>query len=168
MMSSKSPLEKHMRKKQLSESQLRAKVQELKAANKTIATINGSFDLLHSGHLHILFEAAKQADTLIVALNTDASIKRYKGEHRPICNLEERMAMIAALECVDYVTAFDEDTPIETLKIIQPDVHVNGAEYGENCIEAQVVKAHGGRIHIVELIPGLSTSKLIERIVQCV
>ncbi len=157
-----------MRKKQLSESQLRVKVQELKAANKTIATINGSFDLLHSGHLHILFEAAKQADILIVALNTDASIKRYKGEHRPICNLYERMAMIEALECVDYVTSFDEDTPIETLKIIQPNVHVNGAEYGKDCIEAQVVKDHGGRIHIVELIPGLSTSKLIERIIQCV
>lgn len=76
--------------------------------------------------------------------------------------------MIEALECVDYVTSFDEDTPIETLKIIQPNVHVNGAEYGKDCIEAQVVKDHGGRIHIVELIPGLSTSKLIERIIQCV
>ncbi|MCP5492473.1 MAG: adenylyltransferase/cytidyltransferase family protein [Chlamydiales bacterium] len=157
-----------MREKQLTRSQLQVKVQELKAANKTIATLNGSFDLLHAGHLHILFEAASQADVLIVALNTDASIKRYKGEHRPICTLEERMAMMAALECVDYVTSFDEDTPIETLKIIQPNVHVNGAEYGENCIESGVVKAHGGRIHIVDLVPGLSTSKLIERIVQCV
>ena len=92
-----------MREKQLKKSQLQKKVQELKAANKTIATINGSFDLLHAGHLHILFEAARQAYVLIVALNTDASIKRYKGEQRPICTLEERMAMIAALECVDYV-----------------------------------------------------------------
>ncbi len=118
--------------------------------------------------MHIIRSAKAQADVLIVALNTDASIKRYKGESRPICTLEERMAMIAALEDVDYVIEFDEDTPIELLQIIQPDVHVNGAEYGEDCIEADIVKAGGGRIHIVQLIPGLSTSKLLERIVQCV
>lgn len=139
----------------------------LRAAGQTIATINGSFDLLHAGHLHILYEASKQADLLILALNSDSSIRQYKGERRPIVPLEYRLEMAAAIEFIDYVTWFDELDPRALLEEIRPDVHVNGAEYGENCIEAEVVKRHGGRIHIVELIPGLSTSQIVQRI-QCV
>jgi len=136
----------------------------LREKGKKIATINGSFDLLHAGHLHILYEASQQADVLIVALNTDASIKRYKSPERPIIPLQERMEMVAALTFVDFVTWFEEDDPRSLLSNLQPDVHVNGSEYGHNCIEAQTVQEHGGRIHIVEKIPGRATSQIISTI----
>jgi rfaE bifunctional protein nucleotidyltransferase chain/domain len=99
-----------------------------------------------------------------MALNSDRSIQQYKSPLRPIIPLEFRLQMIAALFMVDYVTWFEETDPRNLLAKIKPDVHVNGAEYGENCIEAEVVKAGGGRVHIVSLIAGLSTSKIIEKI----
>lgn len=147
--------------------EIEERVQFIKSKNKKIATLNGSFDLLHSGHLHMIYQASRQADILIVALNSDSSIKKYKSPLRPIIPLEDRLRMMAALEFVTYVTSFEETDPRELLKKIKPDVHVNGAEYGESCIEAEIVKSNGGRLHIVELIPGLSTSKLIEKI-KCV
>lgn len=140
------------------------KVNELRNAGKTIATLNGSFDLMHSGHLQIIYEASQVADLLIVALNSDSSIKAYKNPDRPIIPLEYRLQMMAALGFVDYVTWFDETDPIRLLSDIKPDVHVNGAEYGENCIEAPIVKQNGGRIHIVNLVPGLSTSQILKKI----
>jgi rfaE bifunctional protein nucleotidyltransferase chain/domain len=133
---------------------------------KKIATLNGSFDLLHAGHLQIIFEASQVADVLIVALNSDHSIKQYKSPKRPIISLEYRLQMMAALQFVDYVTWFEETDPRNLLAKIKPDVHVNGSEYGENCLEAEIVKAHGGRMHIVPLIPGLSTSTIIHKIQQ--
>lgn len=135
---------------------------------KTIATINGSFDLLHAGHLHMLYEASKQADLLLVALNSDASIKQYKSSKRPIIALEERLQLISALSFVDYVTHFEEVDPRQILSVIKPDVHVNGAEYGINCIEAEIVYAGGGKVHIVDLVPGLSTSQIIKKIIEVV
>lgn len=140
----------------------------LRKEGKTIATINGSFDLLHPGHLHMLYEASQQADVLIVALNSDASIKKYKSDKRPILTLEHRLQMMSALEFVTYITYFEETDPIDLLKKIRPDVHVNGSEYGENCIEAETVKNGGGRLHIVTLVPGLSTTQLIQKILTCV
>jgi rfaE bifunctional protein nucleotidyltransferase chain/domain len=142
------------------------KAQALKVQGKTIATLNGSFDLLHAGHLHILHQASLQADVLIVALNSDRSIQEYKSPLRPIISLEYRLKMMAALECIDYVTWFEETDPRKILGRIRPSVHVNGAEYGENCLEAEVVASHGGRIHIVDLIPSLSTSAIITKIKQ--
>lgn len=144
--------------------QIESHVKTLRQEKKTIATLNGSFDLLHAGHLHILFEASKQADILIVALNTDQSIQQYKSVHRPIVPLPFRLQMMAALSFVDYVTSFEETDPRALLEKIKPDVHVNGAEYGHNCIEAETVKKHGGKIHIVEKIPSLSTSAIIQKI----
>lgn len=143
---------------------LDTKVKELRQQSKTIATLNGSFDLMHAGHLHIIYEASKVCDTLIVALNTDRSIQTYKSPLRPIVPLEYRLQMISALEFVDLVTWFDETDPRQILSIIKPDVHVNGAEYGLNCIEAETVKQYGGKIHMVDLIPGLSTSQIIKKI----
>jgi len=137
----------------------------LRKESKTIATLNGSFDLLHAGHIEIIYQASLQADYLIVALNTDRSIREYKSPSRPIIPLNYRMQMMAALFMVDYVTFFDETTPISLLQRVRPDVHVNGVEYGENCIEAATVNSYGGRIHIVDLIPGLSTSQIIQKIV---
>lgn len=139
----------------------------LRNSKKTIVTLNGSFDLLHAGHLHIIYEASCQADVLIVALNTDSSIKRYKSVSRPIIPLQYRLQMMSAISFVDYVTYFDETDPKKILSVIRPNVHVNGAEYGENCIEAETVKEHGGKIHIVQLKEGLSTSKIIEKIKTC-
>lgn len=145
---------------------LSQKVEQIRSEGRSIATLNGSFDLLHAGHLEIIYQASLQADVLIVGLNTDASIQAYKSPLRPIVSLEYRKQMMAALEYVDYVTWFSETDPREMLKKIQPDVHVNGAEYGENCIEADVVKQGGGRIHIVTLVPGLSTSEIIKKILS--
>jgi D-glycero-beta-D-manno-heptose 1-phosphate adenylyltransferase len=152
------------RKKTLNPEDLPFQIAALRHEGKTIATLNGSFDLLHAGHLHMIYEASLTADVLIVALNSDRSIQTYKSPERPIIPLPYRMEMICALGFVDYVTWFEETNPIALLEIIKPDVHVNGAEYGENCIEAEIVKEHGGRLHIVELIPGLSTSQIIKKI----
>ncbi|MBS0648266.1 MAG: adenylyltransferase/cytidyltransferase family protein [Verrucomicrobia bacterium] len=165
---SRSPknFEEFFARKWIEPSKLEEMVESLKKAGKTVATLNGSFDLLHAGHLHMIYEASLQADVLILALNSDSSIKKYKSPLRPIVPLEFRLRMIAALDFVDYVTSFEETDPRLLLSKIKPDVHVNGAEYGANCIEADVVKSHGGRVHIVELIPGLSTSTLIKKIVE--
>ena len=135
-----------------------------RSLGKTVATLNGSFDLLHAGHLYILYEASKTADILVVALNTDASIQRYKSPSRPIIHLQERLEMVAALGIVDYVTWFEEDDPRALLRLLRPDVHVNGAEYGHNCIEADIVRECGGRLHLVDRIPGLATSQILSTI----
>lgn len=155
-----------MRSKVIEPGLIEQKVIELRFRGNTIATLNGSFDLMHAGHLEMIYQASKQADILILALNTDRSIKEYKSPLRPIIPLEYRLSMMAALEMVDYVTWFDETDPCQILSQIKPDVHVNGAEYGEHCIEAATVRAHGGRIHIVSLIPGLSTSQIIKKIIE--
>ncbi len=137
---------------------------EVRDKGKRLVTLNGSFDLLHAGHLHIIYEASKQADILLVALNSDESIKRYKGIQRPIISLKDRLAMMSALSFVSNITWFNEDDPRNLLEIVQPDVHVNGQDWGANCIEAEVVKKYGGRLHIVSLVPGLSTSKVVDKI----
>ncbi len=129
-----------------------------------LVTLNGSFDLMHAGHLHMIYQAKAQGDKLLVALNSDESIRQYKSPLRPIVPLKNRLEMMAALMYVDYVTWFEETNPILLLSLIKPHVHVNGAEYGINCIEADTVKEHGGRLHIVNLKDGLSTSKIIEKI----
>jgi len=143
---------------------LEQRVLEWRKEQKTICTLNGSFDLLHAGHLQIIFEASQLGDVLIVALNTDRSIQQYKHESGPIIPLESRLQMMAALEFVDYATWFGETDPRDLLSLIKPDIHVNGAEYGDNCIEAETVRSHGGRIHIVPLVPGLSTSAILQKI----
>lgn len=154
------------KKKFILPNDLENKISDIRKQGLTIATLNGSFDLMHAGHLQIIFEASQVADILIVALNTDASIKAYKNPERPIIPLEYRLQMMAALGCVSYVTWFDETNPCRILSKIKPDVHVNGAEYGENCIEASTVKQYGGKIHIVQLVPGLSTSQIIKKIIS--
>lgn len=143
---------------------LAEKVAEIKASGQTIVTLNGSFDLLHAGHLQILFEASQLADCFIVALNSDASIRQYKSPTRPIIPLAYRMQMMAAIRFVDYVTWFDETDPRRILNIIQPAVHVNGANYGEACIEAETIRQGGGKLHLTAILPGLSTSEIIHKI----
>ncbi|PWU15770.1 MAG: D-glycero-beta-D-manno-heptose 1-phosphate adenylyltransferase [Chlamydiae bacterium] len=156
--------EKSVCKKVIEPENLQETIKRLREEKTTIATLNGSFDLLHAGHLEIIFQASLQADILIVALNTDVSIQRYKDVKRPIIPLKERILLIAALEMVNYVTYFNEIDPRQVLLKIRPDVHVNGSEYGQNCIERETVVMQKGRIHIVEKIPGLSTSYIINKI----
>jgi D-glycero-beta-D-manno-heptose 1-phosphate adenylyltransferase len=158
------PPNQWLAKKQIEPQNLERCIQDLRQQKLTLATLNGSFDLLHAGHLYILFEAKKQADRLLVALNSDASIRQYKGPTKPIVSLSHRLSMMAAIECVDYVTWFEETDPRSLLEKIRPDVHVNGAEYGPHCIEAEVVRKHGGILHLVDRIPGLATTAIIEKI----
>jgi len=158
--------EEYFEKKWIESEHLVQKVEKIKSQGKTITTLNGSFDLLHAGHLHIIYQASLQGDVLIVALNTDSSIQKYKSPKRPIISLPNRARMMAALGFVDFVTCFDETDPRAILEKIRPHVHVNGAEYGADCIEAEVVKRHGGKIHIVPLVPGLSTSNIIKKIIE--
>ena len=141
-------------------------VATLRARGKRIATLNGSFDLLHAGHLHILREAKAQGDVLIVGLNSDASVRTYKGPDRPIVPEAQRAEMLLALRFVDYVHIFPEAVPMPFLDAVRPDVHVNGSEYGEACIEAETVRGHGGRLHLVGRLPGLSSTDLRQRIAQ--
>lgn len=148
----------------VSRNQLAPLVRALKAQGKKVVTLNGSFDLMHAGHLYILEQARAQGDVLIVGLNSDASVKRYKSANRPIVGEADRAKMLLSQRSVDFVHVFDEDAPMAFLEEVKPHVHVNGSEYGADCIEAPTVKKHGGRIHIVEKIPGLSTSGLLERI----
>lgn len=158
---------KWLEKKLIEPAKLEEFALQLKSQALTIATLNGSFDLLHAGHLYMISQAKLQADRLIVALNSDESIRGYKGPSRPIVPLEYRLEMMAALEFVDYVTWFDELDPCELIRKIRPNVHVNGAEYGTQCVEAETVSSCNARLHLVDRIPSLSTSKLIEKIIEC-
>ncbi len=135
--------------------------ENIKKQGKTIVTINGTFDILHLGHESILKEAKKQGDILIVGVNSDSSVKQNKGPERPVNNQSSRAKMIANFKEVDYVTIFDEKTPIELLELTKPNIHINGSEYGKECIEAETVEKNGGKIHIVNLTKGYSTTKLI-------
>jgi rfaE bifunctional protein nucleotidyltransferase chain/domain len=141
--------------------------EELRKKGKKIVTVNGSFDILHIGHIRMLQEAKMQGDVLIVGLNSDASIKQYKSKDRPINPAWARAGMLEAMECVDYITIFNETDPRKLLEVIKPDVHVNGPEWGgKECIEADVVRKHGGKVYVSHKVEGFSTTKMIEKIVN--
>ncbi len=138
------------------------------AAGRIVVWTNGTFDLLHPGHVSSLQQARALGDLLVVGVNSDRSVKAYKGPTRPILNQTERAAMLVALECVDYVVIFDEDTPAESLVKLKPDIHCKGAEYapphGRPVPERTVVEGYGGRIEYLPLVPGVSTTDILERI----
>lgn len=126
---------------------------------------NGVFDLLHPGHIRYLRDARKLGDALIVGVNSDRSVRANKGPERPITPEAERVEILSALECVDAVAIFDEDTPAEIIRRIQPDVLVKGADWGpDNIVGRDTVEARGGRVVRMELSEGYSTSELIRRI----
>ncbi len=126
---------------------------------------NGVFDLLHPGHLRYLQEARALGDALIVAINTDRSVRANKGAGRPINPQDERAELLLALDAVDAVTLFDDDTPHAIITAVQPDVLVKGADWGENDIVGRdVVEARGGRVVRMELAPGFSTTALLDRV----
>jgi D-beta-D-heptose 7-phosphate kinase/D-beta-D-heptose 1-phosphate adenosyltransferase len=134
-------------------------------AGKRIVFTNGCFDLLHGGHLSLLREARKLGDILVLAINSDASIRRLKGAERPLVAQAERAALLAALDCVDAVTIFEEDTPLETIKRVRPQVLVKGADYRiDDVVGREFVEAGGGRVALVPLVPDKSTTALVQRI----
>lgn len=144
---------------------LAAWAQSRRTAGRTIAFTNGCFDLVHSGHLASLEQAAAAADELIVALNSDASVARLKGAGRPILPENDRASLMAALRPVSAVTIFDEPTPLETILLIRPDVLVKGSEYADaDIVGAREVVAAGGRVLRVPMVPGWSTSQIIAAI----
>ena len=139
--------------------------EQLRRAGKTVVTTNGCFDILHVGHIRILQQARALGDVLIIGINSDASVRKLKGDSRPINNEDDRAELLAALSAVDYVTVFGEDTPVEFLKLVKPDVHVKGADYKpEQLAETPIVESFGGRVEILSLVPGRSTSNVVSRI----
>jgi D-beta-D-heptose 7-phosphate kinase/D-beta-D-heptose 1-phosphate adenosyltransferase len=142
-----------------------ARVAERRAAGQTIAFTNGVFDLLHPGHVRYLRQARRLGDALVVGVNSDRSARRNKGVDRPVTPEAERAEILSALDCVDAVVIFDEDTPHDIIAALQPDVLVKGADWTEDAIVGRdIVEAHGGRVVRVEIEPGYSTSRIIERI----
>jgi rfaE bifunctional protein nucleotidyltransferase chain/domain len=146
---------------------LKGRVARHRREGKKAAFTNGCFDILHRGHVSYLEAAKKKDRILIVGLNSDASIQRIKGPKRPIIGQKERAAVIAALECVDYVVFFGEDTPYHLIKAIKPDILIKGADWkGKDVVGSDVVKKNGGRIELIKYLTQYSTTKIIETIQQ--
>lgn len=132
--------------------------------NQVLSFTNGCFDILHRGHIEVLTKAANEGNRLIVGLNSDASVRRLKGQARPINGEADRAMVLAALQFVDAVCLFDEDTPLELIQDLKPDVIVKGGDYTEETVVGHdFVKSYGGRTVIVPLIPGRSTTSIIEQ-----
>ena len=126
---------------------------------------NGVFDLLHPGHVDLLHAARGEGDVMLVAVNSDASVKRLKGDSRPVRTEAERALVLAALGAVDAVVVFEQDTPLELIKAVEPDVLVKGGDYTEaTVVGAPEVRARGGRVVIVPLTPGQSTTAIVEKL----
>ena len=143
---------------------LAAFVREARAAGRRIVFTNGVFDILHPGHLRYLQAARRHGDLLIVGLNSDASVRRNKGPARPINPEQERAEVLAALECVDAVSIFDEDTPAVIIRRVQPDVLVKGADWPpDQIVGRDTVEARGGRVVLEAVEQGYSTSAIIEK-----
>ncbi|MCM8760010.1 MAG: D-glycero-beta-D-manno-heptose 1-phosphate adenylyltransferase [Candidatus Omnitrophica bacterium] len=137
----------------------------MKAKGKKIVFTNGCFDVLHAGHLYCLEMAKKQGDVLIVAINSDGSVKRLKGRNRPIVPEKERAYLISGFGCVDYCIIFRQDTPAYVIKQLKPDVIVKGADYKENeIVGSETVKKYGGKVIRIPLIKNRSTTQLIKKI----
>ena len=142
-------------------------VSSLKQQGKTIVTTNGCFDLLHTGHISYLSEAATFGDVLIVGINSDMSVQKLKGPGRPVQKEKDRAYIIGSLKMVDFTFVFSESDPREFLGILKPDVHVKGGDYTpESLPEREVVEANGGKIAIVSFIDGYSTSSIVKKICE--
>lgn len=141
-------------------------LEQLNTLKQPLVFTNGCFDLLHRGHVSYLEQARNLGQSMIVALNSDASVKRQnKGDDRPINTLEDRMAVLASLACVDAVISFDQDTPFELIKLIKPTHLVKGGDWPVKCIVgADIVQANGGHVHSIDFEYDRSTSKLLEKI----
>jgi D-glycero-beta-D-manno-heptose 1-phosphate adenylyltransferase len=134
-----------------------------KLLSRTIVFTNGVFDILHEGHIYSLSKAASEADYLVVGINSDSSVKKLKGESRPVNKQDSRALVLASLAMVDAVVIFDEETPLELIKTVMPDVLVKGGDYTEDqIVGAKEVKASGGRVVVNPILEGFSTTKIIQ------
>ena len=150
----------------LGRAELRAVLAEQRRAGRSVVFTNGCFDLLHPGHVRSLREARGFGDLLVVGLNSDRSVRRLgKGAGRPILGEDERAELLAALEMVDYVTLFDEATPLELIQAVEPDVLAKGGDWSEaDIVGAEFVRGRGGRVERMTYHPGLSTTEVVRRI----
>ncbi|MCX5702289.1 MAG: D-glycero-beta-D-manno-heptose 1-phosphate adenylyltransferase [Candidatus Omnitrophica bacterium] len=142
-------------------------IKNLKSKGKKIVFTNGCFDLLHYGHLKYLEEAKAKGDILVVAINSDTSVNKIKGDKRPITSEKDRARIIAGLACVDYVVVFKEETPLNVIKILKPDILVKGRDWkADNIVGREVVLKNGGRVSTLSFLKGYSTTNLIKKIAE--
>ena len=143
----------------------KSQVLQWKKEGKKVVFTNGCFDILHLGHVDYLEKARELGDRLVLGLNTDDSVSRFKGPERPIQNEKSRAQVMAALQFVDLVVFFNEDTPMNLISTLVPDILVKGSDYlAENIVGADVVKRNGGVVKTIEFVPGYSTSRIVEKI----
>ena len=146
---------------------LLTKLIALRNQGKKIAFTNGCFDILHVGHVRYLREARKTGDVLVLALNSDSSVRAIKGEKRPLVPEQERAEVLAALECIDFVTIFSELTPLELINFLKPDVLIKGGDWPEEKVVGRdEVKQWGGRVAIIPEVKGKSTTNVVEKIIK--
>ncbi|OPY09408.1 MAG: Bifunctional protein HldE [Syntrophus sp. PtaB.Bin001] len=144
---------------------LKQELDRLRREGKKIAFTNGCFDILHVGHTRYLRQAREKGDVLVLALNSDSSVRQIKGEKRPLIPQDERADLLACLEFVDYITIFDETTPLELILFLKPDVLIKGGDWAEDQIVGRdEVKSWGGTVAIIPEIPGASTTNIVEKI----
>jgi rfaE bifunctional protein nucleotidyltransferase chain/domain len=156
---------KRLKNKILSRPEMDDILIQIREKGLSIVFTNGCFDVLHKGHIHYLAEASDMADILIIGLNTDASVKRLKGPNRPVLDQESRAIALSALVFVDYIVLFGEDTPLELLKIIKPNILVKGGDYQvESIIGYDFVTSYGGKVITMPLVKGYSTTSIIKKI----
>jgi len=154
-------------KKILSWEALKIEVENHRLQGKKIAFTNGCFDILHVGHVRYLREARKRGDLLILALNSDVSVRAIKGEKRPLLPEKERAEVVASLESVDYVTLFNETTPLRLIEYLRPDVLVKGGDWKEEAVVGRdAVRSWGGEVLLVPVIEGASTTNIVEKILH--
>jgi len=156
-----------MKSKILKLSDLLQVIKGLRKAGKRIVFTNGCFDILHVGHVRYLTAARSKGDALVLGLNSDASVKSIKPDNRPIVSQDQRAEVLAGLACVDYITIFDEPDPLALIQTIKPDVLIKGADWEKaEIIGSNVVRSYGGSVVRIEIVPGISTSGIIQRILE--
>jgi rfaE bifunctional protein nucleotidyltransferase chain/domain len=154
-----------LKRKILSSEELKSQLSIWRFQNKKIVFTNGCFDIIHAGHIDYLSKARDLGNILLIGLNTDDSVRRLKGENRPVNDENARAIILAALQFVDAVVLFDEDTPYNLIKTVQPDILVKGSDYKpEDIVGADIVLAKGGEIKTIDFLDGYSTSRIIDRI----
>lgn len=159
--------ENEMDTKLISPEKLLPVIQNYQAKNKKVVWTNGCFDILHVGHIKYLKQAKTLGDLLVLGLNSDNSIKSLKGEHRPVFNENDRVTVMNAVVYVDYIVLFDNPSPLDIIKILKPDIYAKGGDYTLDTIEQNerwLVDSYGGEIQILPIVPGVSTSDIIEKI----
>lgn len=156
-----------MNRKIIPKQKLKRIISALKKQNKKIVFTNGCFDILHAGHVRYLYKAKKMGDVLIIAVNSDKSVKKIKGDKRPVVGQKDRQEVLAGLGCVDYVVLFNEDTPKKIIEYLKPDILIKGGDYKvRDIVGYDTLKKCGGKVVTVPLVKGRSTTDLLKKICE--